>query len=70
MDQNFAPNTKYHGLLQVLMQIDAHGELFAVLVTADASYILLDKQVLIPRSCPLSYESRWKNKTKHRPCKL
>ena len=25
MDQNFAPNTKYHGLLQVLMQTDAHG---------------------------------------------
>ena len=45
-------------------------KLMPMVCCVDASYILLDKHVVIPRSCPLSYESRWKNKTKHRPCKL
>lgn len=62
MDQNFPQTTKYRGLLQLVLQIDAHAKAFDVFLAADTTYFLLDKCAVVLRtlSYPLSYGFKWK----------
>ena len=50
MDQNFSQTTKYCGLLQLWMQMDAHAKAFDLFLTADTTYFLLDKRAIIIRT--------------------